>query len=1040
MSSESPARPEVTEADHQRTFDRAALLIRQSLDLALGGGVVFLDTSASATDAEDLQLHTPKPAVPDESHGRAMRGRTTASSSHLSPPTDLVNGHASAPQIRKAHSEGSFRERVVLAAASVTEYKQFPVTYGRADSTFKVHITPTELKRMCKKYGRGKLLSIPDYMPTTQYDPEGRSIAAAMSTSFWYLTILRRQFPDAKQVIFVPMFHANLNRWTACLAYTTSPYRVFSYETDYLCTLSFCNAIRMEIVKLATMFADQQKSEFIGSVSHELRSPLHGVLAAIEFMQESECTPFQKSCLDTADACAHTLLDTITMVLDYSKVNSFKPQPTSHASTATSTTDQGRDVKLPNIPGSRTESLLDTNTACDLALITEEVIDGLATGHLSRHRSLVGFDEAEPEGNSSLVDLEVRSGLRRVLCAAKPEVELVLDIQSSADWEFTTQPGAFRNIVMNLFGNSLKYTKRGHVSVSLRLVKDHSAGENMPCMVKLVVQDTGQGMSPDYLRTKIFTPFSQENAKAAGTGLGLSIVRRIVNILQGEIDIKSMLNMGTIATVSLPMKRTTARAPPTTVPSYQRQKDHSVMTLQIMTHRPQVAIYEPILEDDSFGQPQGVIAIHKTLVHYLSEWYNLPAVQTWDISPPAQILICDEINLATLLAQRPTLLDTLSRQILIILCANPLHQAIMTKDILSRQVELLCKPFGPYKLARAICRALEKAAKPDTRTETIRLPDTVSGASIARLPASTSKISQRQTTLIDDTPGTVPIIPFRTPQSLQPRSGVSEAFSNAAQSRVSILTPVKEVGAGPDGGYPFSTPSPVAAPAPAPSPSTTPWPAPLSMSAPSRPTAAHHSSFPMMKTDETTARSQATSSQATSSQATSSQATSSQATSSAGADSATPSVTVQGHKPRLLLVDDNKINLQLLHMFVKRRGYGPDMVQTAEDGLQAVNAFRASSDNGVPPHIIFMDISMPVMDGYEATRRIRRDEEDRQASVRSPEGECAPKQPKRALVVALTGNAGGNDRSEAFESGVDVFMTKPMSMKAVGKVLENWRE
>lgn len=67
--------------------------------------------------------------------------------------------------------------------------------------------------------------------------------------------------------------------------------------------------------------------------------------------------------------------------------------------------------------------------------------------------------------------------------------------------------------------------------------------------VNLVVTDTGQGISPEYLRTKIFTPFAQENSMAAGTGLGLSLVRSIVNMLGGEIDIKSTVDVGTVVTV-----------------------------------------------------------------------------------------------------------------------------------------------------------------------------------------------------------------------------------------------------------------------------------------------------------------------------------------------------------------------------------------------------------------------------------------------------------------------------------------------------------
>lgn len=62
---------------------------------------------------------------------------------------------------------------------------------------------------------------------------------------------------------------------------------------------------------------------------------------------------------------------------------------------------------------------------------------------------------------------------------------------------------------------------------------------------------TGHSMSPEYLKTKLFTPFAQENAKAAGTGLGLPIVKAIVNMLHGEIDIKSIVNVGTVVVVTI---------------------------------------------------------------------------------------------------------------------------------------------------------------------------------------------------------------------------------------------------------------------------------------------------------------------------------------------------------------------------------------------------------------------------------------------------------------------------------------------------------
>ena len=70
-------------------------------------------------------------------------------------------------------------------------------------------------------------------------------------------------------------------------------------------------------------------------------------------------------------------------------------------------------------------------------------------------------------------------------------------------------------------------------------------------MLKLTVRDTGQGISPDFIQTKLYTPFVQEDARAAGTGLGLSIVRTLVDTLQGNVDVKSVLNVGTIFTITL---------------------------------------------------------------------------------------------------------------------------------------------------------------------------------------------------------------------------------------------------------------------------------------------------------------------------------------------------------------------------------------------------------------------------------------------------------------------------------------------------------
>ncbi|GIZ46402.1 hypothetical protein CKM354_000952800 [Cercospora kikuchii] len=1009
----------VTEADHQRTFDRAAYLLRQALDLSDSGcgGVVLLDTNALADSTDPINRRVSS----DYNNIGSPGMRPTAS--------PVQTSRSRTPSVDRSASaySGNMQERVVLAAASVSNNDGPPQNFGRADPCFAITLTPPELQRMCKRHPRGKLYNIPEQVGTSLFDYEGRPIGGRLSSRLFELVLLRRQFPYAKQVIFVPMFHANLNRWTSCFAFTNSRYRVFSYEMDYLQMLSFTNAIKAEIVRLATAFADQQKSDFIGSVSHELRSPLHGILASVEFLQDTELDQFQTSCINTMDACAHTLLDTVTMVLDYSKVSTLRHKD-SIESNCSSQACLERSESMPTSSNIRNEPLFATDQYCDVARITEEVVDGLAVGHLAKVRTNIGFDDPASNLINAFPSLGIHPSMRRILQAIRPEVELVLDIAPPAEWSFSTQPGAIRRIVMNLLSNSLKYTKHGVITISLQRMQvaeewatSVKFAEKRPMAIEIKVTDTGQGISPEYLRSKIFTPFSQENAKAAGTGLGLSIVRSIVTALSGQIDIKSIVNVGTIVLVTLPVKapRTASCSPAaaprmatspstsefTLISPQPRQKDPSVLALQALRDPPQAAIYEPALEHDSFAQTQGAAQVHSALVQYLTGWFGFPTLQTWDFDCPAKLLIVDEIHLPTLLARRPAYLDTLSLQSTIVLCASPSRQAILTKDITSRHVELLCKPFGPYKLARAISRALDKSTKSPAAKEKL------DNQSVSRVPLQSSHPRQSTQTL--------------SPQSIARRSSVKgkirvvpQADPTPARDRLSRATPrtpdehFREASASEDGGFPFPPKS---------SPRRE-----TSFSLQRDKNAGQHPGLDPAANPITEQKSPAVASEL----AGVADANSSQETRAIESDASSerPAET-QTRRPRLLLVDDNRLNLQLLHTYVSKIGYDATMAKTAEDGQQAFETYKSFL-----PDIVFMDLSMPVMDGNESARQIRRFEAGQGRS------DAAGYTLQPALIIALTGNAKGSDQKEAFRSGMNVYMTKPVSFKQVGKLLEDWME
>lgn len=125
------------------------------------------------------------------------------------------------------------------------------------------------------------------------------------------------------------------------------------------------------------------------------------------------------------------------------------------------------------------------------------------------------------------------------------------------------------------------------------------------------------------------------------------------------------------------------------------------------------------------------------------------------------------------------------------------------------------------------------------------------------------------------------------------------------------------------------------------------------------------------------------------------------------------------HDGKILIVDDNHINLTILSVYMGKLGRA---YETATNGKEAVDAYTRQ-----PNHFkaILMDISMPVMDGLEATRRIRTYGQKNQLPA--------------VTILALTGLSSESTHQEALSSGVDVFLTKPVRLKALSEVLESLR-
>lgn len=118
---------------------------------------------------------------------------------------------------------------------------------------------------------------------------------------------------------------------------------------------------------------------------------------------------------------------------------------------------------------------------------------------------------------------------------------------------------------------------------------------------------------------------------------------------------------------------------------------------------------------------------------------------------------------------------------------------------------------------------------------------------------------------------------------------------------------------------------------------------------------------------------------------------------------------------KILLVEDNEMNLDMLSRRLQRRGYEVIIAKDGATGVQMTQDER--------PDLVLMDMSLPVMDGWEATRRIKS----------NPDVSGIP-------VIALTAHAVAGDREKALAAGCDEYESKPVKFPALVAKIEQFLE
>ncbi|KAK3344042.1 hypothetical protein B0T25DRAFT_315890 [Lasiosphaeria hispida] len=124
---------------------------------------------------------------------------------------------------------------------------------------------------------------------------------------------------------------------------------------------------------------------------------------------------------------------------------------------------------------------------------------------------------------------------------------------------------------------------------------------------------------------------------------------------------------------------------------------------------------------------------------------------------------------------------------------------------------------------------------------------------------------------------------------------------------------------------------------------------------------------------------------------------------------------------RICIAEDNAINAKIATQYMQRLGY-PN-VDTYDNGLKAVEGLREKARKGVPYHVILMDVQMPILDGYEATKLLRTD---------------ALESVRKVLVIAMTASAIQGDREKCLAAGMNDYLAKPVRSEVLKKKLDTY--
>ena len=140
---------------------------------------------------------------------------------------------------------------------------------------------------------------------------EGSSEGSTLSEGCSIIRII----PGTRSIAVVPLWDSQKERWFAtALVWTQQPGRAFTMSGEMSYLRAFGTSIMAQVSAINTIMSEKARTDVLGSVSHELRSPLHGIVSAVEMLHGTQLDAFQNDVLHTMEYCGRTLLDVIDHV------------------------------------------------------------------------------------------------------------------------------------------------------------------------------------------------------------------------------------------------------------------------------------------------------------------------------------------------------------------------------------------------------------------------------------------------------------------------------------------------------------------------------------------------------------------------------------------------------------------------------------------------------------------------------------------------------------------------------------------------------